>query len=283
MKKLFLVLLLLGAGVVSPNARAEPHPETGLEYWAIPADIVPDSRVVIGRIGNVMDVWEGRDQRPMTRVDLLVLRALRGRPVGLLSIYEPTPRFEEFRTRRSVDGDFVVYAQPRTNGVGWLTYWTGYGVRSIETADQPWFAERLKEFEPIRGLKGQARAEAMLDWGLRCCERRITLWDGVNAIRNALHPGEGFRLQERGRRIATPERRARMEEVFNRLRDGWSKDWREASVLMEAFAYLCDDRLFHHEVRHYSSRLIEKPSGWRAHLTDFWRDYQSRSKTFKLQ
>ena len=217
----------------------------------------------------------------MTRVDVLVSRVLEGDAIKLLSIYEPTKRFGEFSHRRPVDGDFVVYAEPRTNGVGWLSYWTGYGIRSIETADQKWFVERVKECWQVRKLKGRAKINAMFDWGVMCCERRITAWDGVNAIRNALHPGRDFQYFERSRSVVKGTRQGQLREIFDRIRDGWTDDWRVATVLMEAIAYLSDDRFFHHEVRYYSSRLIEKTTGWRTHLQAFWRDYRARGGLLK--
>ncbi len=265
---------LLVAGGAGTGQGGEPHPETGREYWAIQAPSVTNSLVVFGRISAILAAGN-RDYEPaLMRVDIAVSEVLKGHSPKTVAVYEPVRRFREYSTRRSTDGEFVFYLEPRTNGIGHLTYWAGFGVRSVTKPEKEFFAGRLREFEDLRN-RGLTR-ETMLDWGLRCCEQRITAWDGLVAIRNALDPGADFRRHRRALEAATAERRERMKRIFDRIRDDWVDDWRLATTVMEAFAWLVDDRYFHHEVRHYSSRLIQYPADWSAHLRAFWRDYESR-------
>jgi hypothetical protein len=268
-----IAVLLLGL-TLHPRASGEPHPETGVEYWAIQSPLITNSAVVIGRISAIVSAGKRTYEPAMMRVDVQIKEVLRGRATNAIAIYEPTRRFKEFSTRRSLAGDFLFYLEPRTNGVGQLTYWSGFGVRPITATEKMLFAERMREYEKLRSFPVQS--DAILEWGLRCCEQRITAWDGLIAIRNALYPGINFRKYGRTLDLATPVRRDQMKKIFDRIRDHWGGDWRLATTMMEGFAWLVDDRLFHHEVREYSTRLIQRPAEWNAVFRAFWRDYESR-------
>ncbi len=273
----FLAAMALLFGCVTFTAHAQPHPETGIEYWAIQATPETNSAVAFGSINTVEVMYDQYGHPFEARFKLNIEHVLRGSLTNNVEVYEPVERFEALTAKMKFSGDFVFYLEPRTNGIGYLTYWTGFGVRPIDLDGKLAFQRQLRDFDRIpKGISSHERRQAMLEWGLRCTESRITAWDGIVAVRNALHPGHEFRHQERTRKLATHEVRNHLQKLFTHLRDEWKGDWQVANVLMEAMSFLVDDKLFHHEVRHHATELRNHPQRWAKTLDKFMAKLRAR-------
>lgn len=269
-----IILLLLA---LASCLQAQPHPETGLEFWAIQAKPETNSAVAFGNIQKVELLSDQYGHPFEARFTLQIDQVLRGKLTNNVEVYEPVERFEVLTTKMKFSGDFMFYLEPRTNGIGYLTYWSGFGVRPIDMGGKLIFQRQLRTFDRLpKNLPHFKRRQAMLEWGLRCTETRITAWDGVVAIRNALHPGPEFRHQKHSLKLATPAVRERLDALFRRLRNEWQGDWQIATVLMEAASFLVSDDLFHHEVRNHATELRLKPKLWAKTIDNFRAQIRAR-------
>jgi hypothetical protein len=139
------------------------------------------------------------------------------------------------------------------------------------------FGHRLRDWQTVTNAPTRAaQREAMMDWGLRCAGDRITRWDGVLAIRDAIHPGDEYRDHEKAMRVMTPERWGKLREVWRKVRDETPRDYRIGTVILEAGAWLTPEPYFHHEVRLWSAKLIDDEAHWVRHFDEFWNEVQRR-------
>jgi len=259
------------------TAPAQPHPETGLEFWAIQAKPETNSAVAFASIKKLELLSDQYGHPFETRFTLKVEHVMRGQLTNNVEVYEPAERFDALKAKMKFTGDFVFYLQPRTNEIGYLTYWTGFGVRPIDRNGKLTFQRQLRAYDKLpEPLDGFGHRQAMLEWGLHCTSHRITAWDGAVAIRNALHPGDNFRKQDRTYALATPEVRKKLDTFFLQIRNEWRGDWQVATVLMEALSFLADDTLFHHEVRNWATDLRQHPKLWTKTLDAFLTQLKSR-------
>lgn len=268
-----LALLL----VAIASAKAQPHPETGLEFWAIQAKPETNSAVAFASIKKLELLSDQYGHPFETRFTLEVEHVMRGNLTNNVEVYESAERFDALKAKMKFTGDFVFYLQPRTNEIGYLTYWTGFGVRPIDRNSKLTFQRQLRAYDKLpESLDDFGRRQAMLEWGLHCSGHRITAWDGAVAIRNALHPGANFRQQDRTYKLATPSVRLQLDKFFSRMRNEWKGDWQVGSVLMEALSFLAADDMFHHEVRNWATDLRHQPKLWSKTLDKFMTQLKAR-------
>jgi hypothetical protein len=257
--------------------QGEPHPETGLEFWAIQAGRVPGERVAYGRISRVTFVAGRENGGRETRVELQLDRVLHGEEIRTALLVEPGRRFNDLVFNRDITGMFIFHLQPSSLTEGFITYWNGFGVREASETEWRHFVKRWREWNgrSIPDDKALQRGQ-MLEWGFRCAEHAVTRWEGVLAIRDAIHPGPEYRDHDRAMAVLTPERWARFRDAWFRIRNDEKRDHRIGTVMMEAAAWLTPDPLFHHEVRFWSAKLRTDVEHWRDHFDAFWREVERR-------
>ena len=256
---------------------AEPHPETGLEFWAIQAAPIAGEVVGHGRIVKLLYEADASGKPKETRIELELEHLLTEGSETNMSIIEPGERFQDIVYDRDISKTFIVHLQPSREGTGFITYWDGFGVREATAGDFRSFKLRWHEWRQRNPAGGKAAQRVkMLEWGLRCAAVPITRWDGVLAIRDAVHPGEEYRDHTQAMAVVTPERWKLIRATWLRVRDETPRDYRIGTVMMEALAWMTPDPLFHHEVRHWSAKLRLDAGNWTRHFDGFWREFEGR-------
>lgn len=269
---------VIGLGMLALRVAGQPHPETGQEYWAIQADPIPGEILAFGRIAKITFVADNLGNPQETRVELGLDRILRGTKTNAAVVIEPGERFRDLTFHRDVTRTFLFHLQPSRKQEGYITYWDGFGFREAEAGDVEVFAGRMKEWEVVVKTRPKAaQRAAMMEWGLKCAANGITLWEGVLAIRDSVHPGDEYRDHAKAMRIVTPGRLKRVLATWQSLRNGSLRDHRVATALMEALAWLTDEPLFHHEVRFWSARLHIEPENWARHFDGFLAECRKQS------
>jgi hypothetical protein len=95
---------------------AEPHPETGKEFWAIQAMPVPGELIAFGHIGRLTFVADDLGRPLTTRVEFMVDRLLGGEIVTNAVVIEPGERFQQLTFNRDITktiGMAMASARPR--------------------------------------------------------------------------------------------------------------------------------------------------------------------------
>lgn len=252
---------------------AEPHPESGIEFWAIQSKPIPGEIIGFGTISKLSFRADDRGNPIETVVEIALDRVLRGKVDTSVCVVEEGKRFQDLLVNRRLSGRFLFNLQPKRAMDGYFAYWDGFGVREIRGEDAEIFARRVSEWSAVNAAKSKAaKRAAMMDWGLRCVESRITRWEGVLAIRDSINPGDEYREHVDAMKIVTPARFVRIQEAYRKIRDFDDHDQRIGTVMLEAVSWMTDDPLFHHEVRFWSAKLTDDEMGWKRHFDEFWQE-----------
>lgn len=272
----FLIALMMAS---ARSVWAGPHPETGLQYWAIQADPIAGEIIGFGRITRITYLADERGTPQETKVELVFERVMEGVAVTNALVVEPGQRFQDITFDRNITKTFVIHLQPSRDRKGFITYWDGFGVREASRSDSIVFERCLREWRDAqKPSERAAQRVAMMEWGLRCAEHSVTRWEGVLAIRDAVHPGDEYREHAGAMKVVTPERWERIRSTWRRVRDDRPRDYRIGTALMEALAWMTPDPLFHHEVRFWSAKLRQDDANWARHLDGFWRQFEKKSQ-----